>query len=167
MPHPSGSGWYSETYRSAGRVTRHEGQGDYNKEPNKENERSAMSIIYALLKQGQQFWWHRLKSDEAFYFHKGCALEIHQLKPTDDGGEYQCTVVGDGDDAVLHHVVPAGTWFSQNPVHTSQENDFNLCSVAVSPGFDLKDYESVTDIKTLCQTFPKHADKIRELSTGR
>ena len=34
VPHPSESGWYSETYRSAGRVTRHEGQGDYNKEPN-------------------------------------------------------------------------------------------------------------------------------------
>ena len=162
VPHPDCFSWYCETYRSAGSVSRYGGQRSSAEEP--ENQRSAVTVIYALMKHGQQSPWHRLKSDEAFFFHKGCALKIHQLRPNADGGDYQSAVVGDGDHALLQYVVPAGTWFMQHPV-TTKEDDFNLCSVAVSPGFDLRDHDVITDIETLCHSFPKLAHQIRTVSS--
>ena len=69
QPHPEG-GFYRETFRSAQEVLR----------PSSPAVKQAVTSIYYLL-EGKDFsGFHRIASDEVWYFHKGAPLHIHVWK---------------------------------------------------------------------------------------
>src|SRR5690554_2722133 len=78
-PHPEG-GFYRETYRHDGIVAL-------------ENEkiRNTSTAIYYLLQNSDKSHFHRLGSDELWFFHQGNPLEIYMI--TDDG-QLQVKVLG-------------------------------------------------------------------------
>ena len=57
LPHPEG-GYFAETYRSSLEVTNVDG-----------NKRHASTAIYFLLKDKDKSHFHRIKSDELWFFH--------------------------------------------------------------------------------------------------
>jgi predicted cupin superfamily sugar epimerase len=65
-PHPEG-GFYREVHRSKTIVADSKGSGD----------KSAYTSIYYLLSGKDFSAWHRIKSDETWYFHLGCDVVIY------------------------------------------------------------------------------------------
>jgi hypothetical protein len=122
LPHPEG-GFYREMYRSPTIVN---ADGLVQK--------SAYTSIYYLLSGNDFSSWHRIKSDETWYFHIGCDVIIYffnedkALKTVQLGLDAKC----------LQANIPANTWFAAKP--TSQ-NSFCLISCAVAPGFEFADFE--------------------------
>jgi len=68
QPHPEG-GYYKETFRSDIGVTK---QGDT-------KIKHACTSIYYLLEGKDYSGFHRIGSDEIWYFHKGEPLHIHAI----------------------------------------------------------------------------------------
>ncbi len=124
VPHPEG-GHYRETYRASQRVDTPHGL------------RAASTAILFLLEAGDCSHWHRIHSDEAWHFHGGDALLVHELSP---GGAATTTRLGmdlSGGEQP-QHVVPAGSWFAAEPAPGSP---WSLVSCTVAPGFDFADFE--------------------------
>jgi predicted cupin superfamily sugar epimerase len=128
LPHPEG-GYYRETYRAPLQV----------QSPEHDGPRSAFTSILFLLGGGQYSAWHRVASDESWFFHEGSDVEIYSLLP-----------LGSGDAAVVRRqtlglvsgcfelTIPAGTWFAARPV---QPDTHALVSCVVAPGFEFEDFE--------------------------
>ena len=123
-PHPEG-GHYRETYRASEQVNTARGP------------RAASTAILFLLEAGERSCWHRIRSDEAWHFHSGGGLLIHQLSPS---GAVQTTRLGMAITAGERpqHVVPAGDWFAAEPAAGCS---WSLVSCTVAPGFDFADFE--------------------------
>lgn len=127
-PHPEG-GWYRETWR-AGPSWRPDGYP---------GPRAAATGIYFLLAPGEQSAWHRVRSDEAWLWHRGGPLLLS------DGGDGETPapvprVITLGPDLaagqVPQHVIPGGHWQSARPVGAAEA----LVSCVVAPGFDFADF---------------------------
>jgi len=112
-PHPEG-GYYAVSFRD------------------KDN---SVSLIYYLLKKGQQSHWHRLTKNEILHFYKGDPLSVHI-------SDYTETIITKklGSDIVnnenIHLVIRAGSWFSMNT-----EGNYSLIGCTVSPAFEYADFE--------------------------
>ena len=63
-PHPEG-GFYKETYRS-----------DYTIVNERKENRNISTVIYYLLEDEDKSLFHRIQSDELWFFHLGQPLEI-------------------------------------------------------------------------------------------
>jgi len=122
-PHPEG-GFYREVHRSETIVADSKRSGD----------KSAYTSIYYLLSGKNFSAWHRIKSDETWYFHLGCDAVIYFF---DENKLLHSTQVG-MTSMNLQTTIPAHTWFAAKPIH---ENDFCLVSCAVAPGFEFDDFE--------------------------
>jgi predicted cupin superfamily sugar epimerase len=122
LPHPEG-GFYKEMYRSPTIVN---ADGLVQK--------SAYTSIYYLLSGKDFSSWHRIKSDETWYFHSGCDVIIYFF---DQNKALQTIQLG-LDSKCLQATIPANTWFAAKPVN---ENSFCLVSCAVAPGFEFADFE--------------------------
>lgn len=133
--HPEG-GWFRETYRSKGRAGR----------------RALCTAIYYLLENGQFSAFHRLKSDEIWYFHAGGPLKIHLL-----GVRPRVIELGKKQ---FQAVIPAGTWFAAAP---SPKFPYSLVSCSVSPGFEFSNFELGRREK-LVKRFPKHRKLIERFT---
>ena len=122
LRHPEG-GFYREMYRSPTLVSA-DGAGH----------KSAYTSIYYLL-AGEDFSsWHRIKSDETWYFHSGCDVIIHFF---DENKELQTIQLG-LNSKCLQATIPANTWFAAKPIH---QDSYCLVSCAVAPGFEFADFE--------------------------
>ena len=142
--HPEG-GHYRETYRSQVQVTTPRGP------------RSASTAIVFLLQAGERSHWHRISSDEAWHFHGGGALLIHELNAS---GQLHSTRLGmdlQGGEQP-QHVVPAGHWFAAEP---APDSAWCLVSCTVAPGFEFDDFE----LATAAQLAP-HAAELEALRGG-
>ena len=64
VPHPEG-GFYRETYRSQGNISRE------SLPVGMDGDRSYGTAIYFLLSAGQVSRWHRIRSDELWFYHAG------------------------------------------------------------------------------------------------
>jgi predicted cupin superfamily sugar epimerase len=136
-PHPEG-GFYKETYRSIENV---------------DGERSLMTSIYFLLTSQHVSHFHRIKSDEHWYFHEGSALTIHVLN---DEGHVQLKLGSNFENGEsYHHVVPKNMIFGSS---VDSVNGYALVSCSVAPGFDFRDFE-LLDAEYLLEQFP-HQEKI-------
>ena len=126
-PHPEG-GHYRETYRASEQVNTARGP------------RAASTAILFLLAAGERSCWHRIRSDEAWHFHSGGGLLIHQLRPS---GAVQTTRLGMAITAGERpqYVVPAGDWFAAEPAAGCS---WSLVSCTVAPGFDFADFQLAT-----------------------
>lgn len=123
-PHPEG-GFYNETYRSDHTIL------------NEKNEsRHVCTAIYYLLEGDEKSRFHRIRSDELWFFHSGQPLEIVLLQ-----GDHLTTFILGNDIAKGEHpqvMIPANTWFAAS---VQNAKGFALVSCTVSPGFDFADFD--------------------------
>ncbi len=131
LPHPEG-GHYAETYRSSGHI-----EGDA-LPSGMSGQRSYATAIYFLLQSGEVSRFHRIKSDELWFFHGGSPLEISVI---DESGRLKQLYLGPDHSLGqrLQHVVPAGSWFGAKLVPSFVTH--TLVSCVVAPGFDFRDFE--------------------------
>ncbi len=150
--HPEG-GYYAEFYRSDSTIRR-EGLPEAFA-----GDRSFLTSIYFLLEGQDVSKFHRLKSDEMWYFLDGSELTIHIIAPD---GNYSAKKLGRNPmgGAPFQQVVPAGNWFGSS---VDAPNSYALVACAVGPGFDFKDFELCTFEKLVAQ-YPQHEEIIRKLS---
>lgn len=152
QPHPEG-GFFSETYRSTGRVTRVGDSGGAGEA------RSASTAIYYLLCDGAHSAWHRIQSDEVWHFYAGAPLNVHVL---DDHGTLTTHRLGNTlthPDTVFQAVVPAGLWFA---AECADPSTFALAGCTVAPGFEFSEFE-LADTDALKARHPQHAAMIGRL----
>lgn len=126
--HPEG-GFFRETYRCERSLVVDEGQS-----------RNSSTSIYFLLRNEDRSHFHRLSSDEIWYFHTGNPIEVLILAPGESSLQHRYLGLNllDGEQAQL--LIPAGCWFAARVLNKSQA-DFSLISCSVSPGFDFEDFE--------------------------
>lgn len=122
LPHPEG-GFYREMYRSP-TIVHADGL----------EQKSAYTSIYYLLSGDDFSSWHRIKSDETWYFHSGSDIAIYFF---DENKALQTIQLGI-DSKRLQATIPANTWFAAKPI---SQNSFCLVSCAVAPGFEFTDFE--------------------------
>lgn len=143
LPHPEG-GFYKEVYRSAEHIH--------------EKNRDLLTSIYFLLTSDHVSKFHRIKSDEIWYFHAGSPLHVHTLSAQG----HQIHIIGNQ----LH--------LNQNPQFTvsgntifgssiAEEDAFSLVSCAVAPGFDFRDFE-LFDFQDLIKLYPAEQEIISRLT---
>lgn len=142
IPHPEG-GFYKETYRSSENTT--EGK-------------SLMTSIFFLLTSEHVSHFHRIKSDEHWYFHEGSPLTIHLLN--DNGHEELKLGSSLENGESFHHLVPKNTIFGSS---VDEEKGYALVSCAVAPGFDFNDFE-LFDSTYLLKLYPKEERIIKRLT---
>ncbi len=121
QPHPEG-GYYKETYRSI--------------ETCFDGSRNLQTAIYFLLTSDNVSHFHRIKSDEIWYFHAGSPLIVHTLT---EKGHTQHLVGNDllaGQTPQL--LVPKDTIFGSSVL---EKDSYSLVSCSVAPGFDFADFE--------------------------
>jgi len=143
LPHPEG-GFYKETYRSEEKID--------------SLNRELVTSIYFLLTSENVSRFHRIKSDEQWFFHAGSPLIVHTLG---ENGHEQ-TLIGSAfsKGEKLHFVVPKNTIFGSSVLY---ENSFSLVSCVVAPGFDFADFE-LFDSDYLLKEFPDHTTIINQLT---
>lgn len=138
QPHPEG-GYYKEIFRSANGVTR-VGAIDT---------KQACTSIYYLL-EGRDFsGFHRLASDELWYFHKGAPLHIHVL---DYEANLTTIELSDTETGNLQAIIPPNTWFAAD---IPSATGFVLVSCAVAPGFDFAEFE-MAGKDVMIAKYPQH-----------
>lgn len=133
--HPEG-GYYREYFRAQQQVATPHG------------DRAAATSIWFYLPLGQKSHFHRLTSDEIWYWHHGGNAVLHCIAPD---GTYTQHVIGAQPPATTYVcVLPAGTWFAAEP-----QNNGVLVSAMVAPGFVFEDFELASKPELLEQ-FPQH-----------
>ncbi len=149
--HPEG-GWFRETYRSREQLAASALPERFG------GERSCCTSIYFLLEQGDFSALHRIKSDELWHFHSGCAVLIHVIAAD---GSYQELRLGPDIAAgeQFQAVVPAGCWFGAE----LKGEGFALVGCTVAPGFDFADFE-LGKQEELSLRYPEQADLVRRLT---
>jgi hypothetical protein len=142
--HPEG-GFYVETYRSLENI------------PGKD--RQLLTSIYFLITGNSISRFHRIQSDECWYFHEGSPLLVHSILPN---GEHQVTELGLDltQNEVPFHVVPAKTIFGS---HLKDDQGYAFVSCAVAPGFDFRDFE-LFSFEELMTLYPTHRSIITKLT---
>jgi predicted cupin superfamily sugar epimerase len=145
LPHPEG-GFYKETYRSL----------DLVKTPN--GERNLCTVIYFLLTSKNVSKFHRIQSDEHWFWHEGSPLTIHVL---DEKG-YQKLQLGPiiGSSSQPQQLVLAGMIFGST---VNEKNSYALVSCVVAPGFDFADFELFTEDQ-LVKLYPNSLEIIKKLT---
>jgi len=141
-PHPEG-GFYKEMHRSEIIVKGSKDPGN----------KSAHTSIYYLLSGKDFSAWHRIKSDETWYFHLGCDLLIYFF----DEDKLLRTIQMGMSSKNLQATIPANTWFAAKPLN---KNEFCLVSCAVAPGFEFEDFE-IAMCEDLLSQFGNTAESIQ------
>lgn len=136
-------GYYRSSFRS---------QSDF------DTTRSLWSSIYFLLRTGEVSHFHRLTSDEMWYFHAGQSLTIYMI---DEQGELTTAQLG-LDIAAGERpqfLVPKGCIFGS----AMNQPGFSLVGCMVSPGFTFDNFELFSQ-QTLLAQYPQHQTIIERLS---
>jgi predicted cupin superfamily sugar epimerase len=143
IAHPEG-GFYSETYRSS--------------ELTQQGNRVLSTSIYFLLTSTNVSNFHRIKSDEIWYFHEGSPLVVHTLS-SEGHHEYKVGLnVSNHETPQL--LVPKDTIFGSTVL---EEDSYSLVSCSVAPGFEFEDFELFSTEELLSQ-FPDHKNIIQRLT---
>nr|WP_153723172.1 cupin domain-containing protein [Sporosarcina cascadiensis] len=146
QPHPEG-GFYKSTYQS--QLTTQQKQG----------ERPLYTSIYFLLRSQDVSHFHRLQSDEIWYFHGGSSLTVHMITPQGLYEEVQLGLdIRNGE--VPQFNVPKHTIFGSS---VKEQNTFSLVGCMVSPGFDFADFELFEEEELLSQ-YPGYEGIIKKLT---
>jgi len=145
QPHPEG-GHYKEIFRSKLAVLR----------THDEQSRRAVTSISYLLEGADFSGFHRLSSDEIWYFHKGSPLTIHVI---DNQGFYHKLELSDSGFGNLSLFVEANQWFA---AEIPSKTGFTLVSCAVAPGFEFSEFE-MAKARELTALYPQHASLLNRL----
>ena len=144
--HPEG-GFYAETFRSDQSVVH----------PNGEKRQLATSI-YFLLRSQDVSHFHRIQSDELWFWHEGSPLSVHLLG--EKGHEILKLGPVSESGARSQHLVQANTIFGSTVDHP---DSYALVSCVVAPGFDFRDFELFTE-EALLPLYPEAEEIIRKLT---
>jgi len=139
QPHPEG-GYYKEVFRSQQKVLR----------PGSDRVKQASTSIYYLLDGANFSGFHRIASDELWYFHKGVPLTIHVI---DQQGTHFAHELSDTETGSLSIAIEGGLWFA---AEIPSGSGFTLVSGAVAPGFEFAEFE-MAGKKELAALYPPHA----------
>ena len=143
LPHPEG-GFFKETFRSDEKVDT--------------KDRNLLTSIYFLLTSKNLSHFHRIKSDELWYFHSGSAVTVHTL---DETGHTRFKLGKDITNGELpFYLVKKDTIFGST---VDMPDSFALVSCAVAPGFDFRDFE-LLERQDLLNQFPGHSDIVHMLT---
>jgi uncharacterized protein len=150
-PHPEG-GFYKSTFSSNVTIS---GVGNIRED----NQRKLFTSIYFLLRSKDISHFHRLKSDELWYYHGGSSLTIHVI---DESGEYKEMKLGLNieEGEVPQVLVSKNTIFGSSLM---EEDTFSLVGCMVSPGFDFEDFELFSQ-NELLELYPQHEEIIRKMA---
>jgi len=118
IPHPEG-GFYRETFRDSDSGVA----------------RAHSTLIYYLLRAGEESRWHRIDAAEVWHFYLGDPLK---LKTAEAGGPAHIHILGPDIERgeILHFAVPKGVWQSARPLGA-----FALVGCTVAPGFEFSGFE--------------------------
>lgn len=147
LPHPEG-GYYKETYRCAAETVFDGFDG----------KRSVSTAIYFLLEREHKSHFHRIQSDELWFFHEGVSLEIFCLSEKGLTTVLLGKKIEAGEQ--LQAIIPAGTWFGAK---VRDGKGYALVSCTVAPGFDFRDFE-LGKKAALLEKFPREEKIIGELA---
>ena len=149
-PHPEG-GFFNEIFRSSIKIPKEVLPIGY-KSP-----RRVATSIYFLLRSGDISRLHRLRSDELWYYHTGCAVKIVYI---DKEGNKHTKFLGcnieKAEEPSIH--ISAGNIFAAEPV---EKDSYCLMSCVVAPGFEFEDFEMFPKDE-LIQSYPKLSDLIEK-----
>lgn len=143
--HPEG-GFYAETYRSDSELETENGP------------RQLITSIFFLLRSEDVSHFHRIKSDELWFWHEGSGLSVHLLG--ENGHEIQKLGPVDERGALPQHLVKANTIFGSS---VDESESYALVSCVVAPGFDFRDFE-LFQTEDLLPLYPKASEIIRKLT---
>ena len=144
LKHPEG-GWYCETYRSQGDVETERGQ------------RQLATVIYFMLSGDDISAFHRLNSDEFWYYHQGARMNVHIIH---ENGKYEYLKLGPiGEEGSRPQLLlPAGCWFAAD---CEDKSSYSLISCSVHPGFDFLDFE-LAKLESLILQYPEYSGVIEK-----
>lgn len=145
LPHPEG-GYYKEVYRSENTVLR----------PASTEAKQACTSIYYLLEGSDYSGFHRLLSDELWYFHKGSPLHIHVIA---EDGSYAVHELSDTASGSFSIAIKAGQWFASE---IPSKSGYILVSCVVAPGFDFAEFEMARK-EQLTEQYPQHSQIISKM----
>lgn len=141
QPHPEG-GYYKEIFRSEEKV-------DQNALPKRyDGSRHFLTAIHFLITKENASFFHKVNSDEQWYFHQGGTARIHIV---DEVGNYEYKDLGgrlNGDESLFANVDRL-KWFGVEVI----KGDFVLCSCTVAPGFEFADFE-LANYDEFVKSFP-------------
>ncbi|ENK0556648.1 cupin domain-containing protein [Clostridium sporogenes] len=149
--HPEG-GYYKESFISGENIT------DSDLTTTFEDKRILWTSIYFLLRNGEVSNFHRLKSDEMWYYHSGSPLTIYMITPE---GELITEQLGlDIEKGEKPQVL-----VPKNYIFGSAMNNkgYALVGCMVSPGFEFRDFE-LFERNTLLNLYPKYKETIEKLT---
>jgi uncharacterized protein len=143
--HPEG-GFYSETYRSDSDLETSAGK------------RQLITSIFFLLRSQDVSHFHRIKSDELWFWHEGSPLSVHLLGAK--GHEILKLGPVDNQYTLPQHLVKAKTIFGSS---VDEPDSYSLVSCVVAPGFDFRDFE-LFKAEDLLPLYPSAEQIIRKLT---
>ena len=147
--HPEG-GYFKEIYRCNEKISSKELNNNF------EGTRNLATSIYYLLESNDVSLFHRLISDEIWYYHYGSSVTIHCFSPK---GEYYTLLVG-VETENLQVIIPKETIFG---VTVNTENSYCLLGCVVTPGFDFSDFEMI-ERNYLLDKYPQEKEIILKLT---
>ncbi|WP_066062911.1 cupin domain-containing protein [Neobacillus soli] len=152
IPHPEG-GYYKSTYGSKEQIS------DSEVSVNFKGQRRLYTSIYFLLTSDDISHFHRLKSDELWYFHGGSPLTVHIIH---ENGEYEEMKLGMNlvNGEVPQALVPKNSIFGSSVM---EKDTYSLVGCMVSPGFEFQDFELFTQDELL-HKYPQHEEIIIKLT---
>ncbi|MCW6084435.1 MULTISPECIES: cupin domain-containing protein [Clostridium] len=149
--HPEG-GYYKESFISAENIT------DSDLTTTFDDKRILWTSIYFLLRNGEVSNFHRLKSDEMWYYHSGSPLTIYMITPEGDLITEQLGLdIEKGEKPQV--LVPKNYIFGS----AMNNKGYALVGCMVSPGFEFRDFE-LFERDTLLNLYPKYKETIEKLT---
>ena len=125
---------------------------------NFEGSRILWTSIYFLLRDGEVSNFHRLKSDEMWYYHSGSPLTIYMISPE---GEFITEQLGlnieNGEKPQV--LVPKDYIFGS----AMNNEGYALVGCMVSPGFEFRDFE-LFKRSFLLEKYPQYEEIILKLT---
>ncbi len=150
VPHPEG-GYFREIYKSG--ITFSESTKQF------ENNQNLSTSIYFMLKETQVSLFHRLKSDEIWYFHFGSPLRVYFINQQ---GNLTVHLLGldikNGQKPQL--IIPAGTIFGAEVI---DKKLYTLLGCMVSPGFSYSDFKLFKRDELMAR-YPEYSEVICKLT---
>jgi len=151
IAHPEG-GFYKETFASVENISARDLKVKF------EDSRILWTSIYFLLRDGEVSNFHRLKSDEMWYYHSGSPLTIYMIDPNGNLITEQLGLnIENGEKPQV--LVPKDYIFGS----AMNNEGYALVGCMVSPGFQFKDFE-LFDRNFLLEKYPEYKEIIFKLT---
>lgn len=151
IPHQEG-GFFKESFVSNENISVKNSNSDI------DELRKLWTSIYFLLRDDEISSFHRLKSDEMWYYHSGSPLTIYMISPE---GELITKELGlnieNGEKPQI--LVPKNYIFGS----AMNNEGYALVGCMVSPGFEFKDFE-LFERNYLLETYPEYKEIILKLT---